>query len=375
MLKKTASIVLNNFTNDSRVLKENVSLYNAGYDVTVVALYENSLKKYDKISGVSVHRINLKSRKLSKNKFVQLFKYIEFVYKVVKRYNKFDVIHCNDLDTLPIGVIIKRFYNKNVKIIYDAHEYETETNALHGMQKKFAKWLERYLIKYADAIITVSDSIANEYARLYDIMKPSLVLNTPPYKNVRKTNIFREKFNIDNDQTIFLYQGNLGSGRGINILLDTFKQLGRESVIIFMGYGKVDRIKQLAKENDNIFYHEAVSPDILLNYTSSADFGIATIEASCLSYKYCLPNKMFEYIMAGLPVIVSDLPEMNKIIQKYSVGVVTSSNDVKGIKKAISKAIQLNKNTLSENLIKVQKLYNWEQQEKVLIDVYKELNQ
>ena len=370
---KITSIVLNNFTNDSRVLKENSSLSNAGYDVTIVALYDNGLQEQEEINDFRVHRIKLKSRKWSKNKFVQLLKYIEFTYKVVNKYKNSDVIHCNDLDALVIGVIIKRIYNKNIKIVYDAHEYETETNALHGIQKKFVKWLEKSLIKDADAVITVSDSIANEYVKLYNIKKPSLVLNTPFYKEVKKTNLFREKFDIQDNQTIFLYQGNLGAGRGIDILLDTFKELDKKNVIIFMGYGKVDRIKELSKEYENIFFHEAVHPDILLNYTSAADFGISTIEASCLSYKYCLPNKMFEYIMAEVPVIVSDLPEMKNIVQNNHIGIIMKSNDKKGIKEAIIEAITLDQSQLKHNLQNLKKIYNWEEQEKILLKVYKEL--
>lgn len=373
MIKSVTSIVLNNFTNDSRVLKENTSLHKAGYKVTVVALYENSLNEYDEINNVSVHRIKLKSRKWSKNKFIQLLKYIEFTYKVVNKYKNSDVIHCNDLDALVIGVIIKKIYNKNIKIVYDAHEYETETNALHGIQKKFVKWLEKNLIKDADAVITVSNSIANEYVKLYNIKKPSLVLNAPFYKEVKKTNLFREKFAIQDNQTIFLYQGNIGAGRGIDILLDTFKELDKKNVIIFMGYGKVDRIKELSEKYENIFFHEAVQPDILLNYTSAADFGISTIEASCLSYKYCLPNKMFEYIMAEVPVIVSDLPEMKNIVQNNHIGIIMKSNDKEGIKKAITEAITLDQNQLKHNLQNLKKIYNWEEQEKILLKVYKEL--
>ena len=374
-MKKVTSIVLNNFKNDSRVLKENISLQNAGYEVKVVALHEEPLKEFDEVQNISVHRIKLKSRGWSKNKAIQILKYFEFVYRVVKQYKNSDILHCNDLNAFPPGVIIKKFFNKNVKIVYDAHEYETETNGLNGIQKTLTKKLEKYLIKYADKTITVSDAIANEYVKLYDIEKPSLVLNTPPYKQIQKKDIFRETFNIKKEQTIFLYQGGLSSGRGIEILLDTFKQFNDDkSVIVFMGYGVLaDMVEAASKEYKNIYFHQAVAPDILLDYTCSADFGISTIEDSCLSYRYCLPNKMFEYTMAEVPVIVSNLPEMQKIVKDNRIGVVVKENTSSGLKDAIEKASLLDPEELHVNIKKVKEIYNWEEQEKMLLKIYEGL--
>ena len=374
-LKKVTSIVLNNFKNDSRVLKENISLQNAGYDVKVVALHDEGQKEFESIQNIPVHRIKLKSRGWSKNKIVQLFKYFEFIYRVVKEYKDSDIIHCNDLNALPIGVLTKKFFNKNVKVVYDAHEYETEINGLHGFQKKLTKQLEKYLIKYADRVITVSDAIAGEYVKLYNIEKPLLVLNTPPYKEIVKKDIFRETLNIGKDKTIFLYQGGLSSGRGIEILLDTFKLINDEkSVIVFMGYGPLEElVVSISKEYKNIYFHKAVSPDVLLDYTSSADFGISTIEDSCLSYRYCLPNKMFEYLMAELPVIVSNLYEMRRLVENNQIGVVAKENTPDGLKEAIEKSVKLDKIELSKNIKKVKNIYNWEEQEKILLEVYKGL--
>lgn len=374
-LKKVISIVLNNFKNDSRVLKENISLQKAGYEVKVVALNEEPLEEFDNVQGVSVHRIKLKSRGWSKHKLVQLLKYFEFVYRVVQQYKDSDILHCNDLNSLPIGVIIKIFFNRDVKIVYDAHEYETEMNGLKGVQKNLVKWLEKRLIKYADKVITVSDAIANEYVKLYNIEKPVLILNTPAYKIIEKKNIFRETFDISDEKTIFLYQGGLFSGRGINILLETFKTISDDKVvIIFMGFGPFEStIQEASREYKNIYFHKAVSSDILLDYTSSADFGISTIEDTCLSYRYCLPNKIFEYLMAEIPVIVSNLPEMNKLVQNNVIGVVAEANTSRGLKEAINIAVTLDKEELNKNIKRVKQVYNWEEQENVLLAEYREL--
>lgn len=377
-MKKITSIVLNNFKNDSRVLKENISLQKAGYEVQVVALHEEPLKEHEEVQNIPVHRVKLKSRGWSKHKAIQLLKYFEFIYKIVKQYKKSDIFHCNDLNSLPIGVIIKKFFNRDAKIVYDAHEYEI--NDVPNQSQKSIKikyFIEKFFIKYADKVITVSNAIADEYVKLYSIEKPALVLNTPPYKKIEKKDIFRETLGIKEEQTIFLYQGGLSKGRGIEILLEAFKSIDDENaVIVFMGYGPLESlIQSTSKEYKNIYFHQAVSPEVLLDYTSSADFGISTIEDTCLSYRYCLPNKMFEYLMAEIPVIVSNLYEMKRLVEANKIGTVAKENTPNGLKVAIEEAVMLDKEELKTNIQKLKTIYNWEEQEKVLLKLYKDLYQ
>ncbi len=376
-MKKVANIVFNPFKNDSRVLKESLSLKKVGYDVEVIAHGDEGLTKEEIKNGIKIKRFNYLNRKVTTSKLAKLKIYLSWIKEVADYVKKFDILHCNDLNTLPIGFIVKKFYNKNIKIVYDAHEYETEINGLGGIQKILTKILEKFLIRYADKVICVSESIAQEYKKLYPfIEKPALVLNTPPYKKIEKKDKFREELGIGKEKTIFLYQGGLSSGRGIEILIDTFRSIKDDkAVIVFMGYGPLEKeVKKASEEYDNIYFYPAVSPDVLLDYTSSADFGISTIEDSCLSYRYCLPNKTFEYLMAEIPLIVSNLYEMKRLIEKYKIGVVAKENNVEGLKEAIKKALELDKEELKENIKKVKEIYNWEEQEKVLLKIYKEIS-
>ncbi|MEA3370709.1 MAG: glycosyltransferase [Campylobacterota bacterium] len=376
-MKKIANIVFNPFTNDSRVIKESASLANNGYYVEVIAHLDKGLEKTQVENSFIVKRFSYLDRIVSKSKLAKLKAYLLYVKEASLYCKDFDILHCNDLNALPIAFIIKKLYNKDVKIVYDAHEYETEVNGLGGFQKYITKKAEQFFIRYANAVICVSDAIADEYVRLYDIPKPSLVLNTPAFKSVEKKDIFREVFGIKKEQTIFLYQGALSQGRGVQTVLDTFKMMqSDESVIIFMGYGNLEaEIQKLSAECSNIYFHKAVSPEVLLDYTSSADFGIATIEDSCLSYRYCLPNKIFEYTMANLPVIVSNLPEMKKLVLDNSIGVVVKEDTSSSLKKAILEAVTLDKDKLQINIQKVKEIYNWEEQEKVLLELYTRLEE
>jgi glycosyltransferase involved in cell wall biosynthesis len=373
---RVANVVLNNFKNDSRVLKESVTLQKAGYDVTVVALHEASLREGETVQGVRVHRIRLVSRNWPRFRVVQLFKYLEFVWRAIKMYREVDILHCNDLNTLPIGVIIKKWFNKKVKIVYDAHEYEiNDKPGQRALAVKMNYLIEKTLIRHADTVITVSGGIADAYVRLYGIVRPTLVLNAPMRQSVERKNIFRETFGIGEDQTIFLYQGSLSPGRGIEAIIKTFQTMRHpRRVLVLMGYGPLaDDVAQVAQTNENIFYHTAVSPDIVLDYTASADIGLSLIENSSLSFYYCLPNKLFEYAMAGLPMIVSDLYEMRRIVEKYEVGAVMDSEGESAFDEAVKKIDAIGIERLRQNLKHFVETFNWQNQEESLLNVYREL--
>lgn len=373
--KRVSLLVLNNFSNDSRVLKESRSLTKFGYEVLVLALHDKGQLENEIIENIPVHRIKLITRGWPKIKPIQLVKYLEFVIRVIRSYRKTDIFHCNDLNTLPIGVLVKNLFNKNCKIIYDAHEFETERCGLYGIEKKLHQWLERFLIYYSDKVITASFSYADQYQLLYNMPKPYVVLNCPPFTEVVKHDLFRTELGIRQNQTILLYQGALSPGRGIELLLEAFSNLvSDETVIVFMGYGILEtEIRKQAESNSIIFFRQAVPVDILLNYTASADYGISLIEDVCLSYRYCLPNKMFEYLMAGIPVLCSNLFEMRRLVDQYNLGVVASENTVDGFLDAIKKLLLADYDLLAANVSDVKKIFNWENQEKVLLRVYGDL--
>ena len=220
----------------------------------------------------------------------------------------------------------------------------------------------------------MSEPIADEYVRLYGITRPKVIYNAPPKINKKKHNIFREKFHISKEKQIFLYQGSLSRGRNIELITDVFSKR-EDAVIVFMGYGLLeDFIKAEAEKFNAIYFHEAVSPKVLHNYTSSADFGISMIENICLSYYYCLPNKMFEYFMADVPVLVSNLPEMKKIVEEKRVGIVIKEESFNGLTEAIDEVLLLDRERIKKDIRDIKKIYNWEEQEKILIKLYKGLN-
>ncbi|WP_062567263.1 glycosyltransferase [Pseudoalteromonas arabiensis] len=376
-MKKVAVLVLNEYINDSRVIKIVESLSHK-YKVDVFALNNGDLEKSEKhTKNVNVLRKVSYSKPNSSliKKAKQALVYLQYFFSTLFCLKNYDVVHCNDLETLPIGVFSKLF-NRKLKVVYDAHEYETETLWMQNKYKKFlAKKLEGFLIRYADATSVVSDGIANEYVRLYNIEKPYLVLNTPKLVPHVKQDLFREKFGISQNKKIFLYQGGLTKGRGIEILLESFSKLeDTNHVIIFMGYGYLEsEIKEYAVKYSNIFFHPAVTPDVLISFTSSADFGISFIEDLCLNYRYCLPNKIFEYVMAGIPVVCSNLVEMKSVVEEHQLGLVATGNDVNGFLKCINSVSSINYGSLVEKVAVAREVFNWGLQEKVIYKMYENL--
>ena len=364
---------------DSRVLKEMEVLAKFNFEILAVGIEPrgHSIPLTNVDSKISFKNIKIASRILIflPKYFRHIINYLELGSKIIFLMvkNKPDVIHCHDLQMLPCAVILKKRFGS--KLIYDAHEYETEVKSLKGFRKKLYKKAEYLCLKKVDSIITVSNSIANEYARLYNIAKPHLVLNCPRYEEQKKKNLFRENLSIRADQTVFLYQGGLDKGRGIELLLEAFSGLGSDkNVLVCMGYGPLEQlIQEKARTCNTIYFHPAVSPSVLLNYTSSADYGILFYEDTCLNHRYCSPNKIFEYLMAGLPVLTSNLYEMKRLVETVGVGIVANENTVKGFKQAVTNSLQQDYETIKRNVFEARKKYCWEEQEKVLEEVYSDI--
>lgn len=386
-MNKVLSIVFNEFKNDNRVSNQAVSLQKNEYDVTILGVrLHKETELYEKLGNVKICRIS----RMYGSDFFSCIPFLRKLIKVIKfninfyffiKNNDFDYVHCHDLNTLEYGFFAKVICRKRIKLIYDAHEYETECDIRRDFFYRFRKihaiFKEKFLIRFCDKVITVSETIADEYVRLYSIQRPTVILNCPVLrgKEIHKKNIFREHFNLSSTKKIFLYQGYFYQGRGIEIVMDAFNQINsNNSVLIFMGEGPLkENISKHEKFGISIFIHPFVSGDILLEYTSSADYGVAFLEDFSLSDRYCLPNKLFEYIAAGLPVIGSGLPELKKFIIENEVGVAVSKNDVTGFLEAFSLITRLDNENLRKMIFVARERFNWSTQEKILIDLYKEL--
>ena len=373
-------IVFNEFTFDSRVKKISAEASSI-FETTVYCFSEKKDTYSFQQDGYRVEKIGLIFRQLRNFSSIRhVLAYFEFFLKLVCKINflELKVIHVHDLKPMALGILFKYFTFGKARLIYDCHEYETEIGSLNGkyFKKKILKFYENILVHLADEVITVSDKISEEYSRLYSIAKPTVILNCPPYNSIpERSNIFREKFHISEDKKIFLYQGALVRGRGVEETILAFEMVCTDHVLVFMGYGELeDYIKEKAKLVSNVFFHPAVSQKDLMSYTSSADFGICFAPNFCLSYDYSLSNKIFEYTQARIPIISSNLSEIRRYIETNNLGFVIYKDDYMAISDVIFRALKVNLNHFKENLNKAAAEYNWEKQAVKLCQIYTKLS-
>ncbi len=372
-MRSVVSIVLNDFTHDSRVLKECRSLIGAGYQVRVAAMYSPGLAEKENKDGLEIRRYQISAQKLSKGLFFSGIKYLQLLWKIYRDNREADIYHCNDIEALPIGVFAK-WMGKNKRVVYDAHEYESEKSGVWGFRKKLLFVFERFFIKFADQTITVGDKIAEEYARIYNIAKPTVVMNCPVLSKASyDKSLLRKQFSIDADKILLIVQGGLTADRGIQETLDAFVNVNRNDMaLVFMGYGSMEeQIKSYATDNNNIFFMPSVPPEVVVSYTASADVGLTFIENSSLSYYYSLPNKFFEYIHADLAIISWPLFEIKKIIEKENIGLITDEFSTESIEKALRTLNKVQIEEYRNNVINLKNQFNWSIQEQRLLDVYK----
>ena len=370
-------IFLSPCKHESRLLKETESLLPLFDHISIACVWEPGLKEIDEIDNKRViYRIRLLSKRFGKSLPIQTIKYIEWVVRILFKFfrSKPKVVHCHSVSSLPVGVAFKILCGSAV--VYDAHELETERNGLSGIKKKLTIVSESFFIKrYVDMTVVVSESIAEWYFKKYNIQNIVVVRNVPLQVAtlLEKKNIFRKKFDIDEGSIVFIYQGVFSKGRSIDVLLDVFSRVNEDRHIVFMGYGQLyDKILVASKKHKNVHLVEAVSPDQIINYTACADVGICLIENTCLSYYYSLPNKFFEYILSGLPVITYNFPDQSKIIVKYDCGWVVNENacDAVNLINKLSKQAVEHKS----NKAKIaRKDFNWISEVKNMVTEYEKL--
>ncbi len=367
-------IYLSNFTSETRIFKETTSIskFKLADKIIMIGVMTDNLPEFQKLDEVrEIHRIRLFMSRFKKNKLIDVLKFIEFSIRVVLKYKKLKptFVNLHSFAVLPLSFFFK---NKQNKVIYDTHELETEKARLGPRLKVISKKIERYLIRYVDTIVVVSDSIGDWYRNAYQ--KPVFLIRNIPNSSstiTQRDPILRDFFKISETDILFIYQGLISHERGIDIILEAFKGLPSNKHIVFMGFGEsVDIVKEASESYKNIHFHEAVIYKDISRYTSGADVGLSLILNSCLNHYYCLPNKLFEYILAGIPVIVSDFPDMKNIVGPNNLGWI-SNPDVNALVELINGITIEDVNRKQETVIQNRSRFSWEKEELFIPQIFK----
>jgi glycosyltransferase involved in cell wall biosynthesis len=333
MLRTNVHIYPAVFQYESRILKETRSIIDAGLAdrIIILANYQDGFPVEEEIdANRNVLRLRLFFLRFRKNLLTEILAYTETLFKTlwVLRRVKVEFVNPHSLSVLPAAVMLKVF--KGAKVIYDAHELETERWGLKGARKFVSRMMERTLMPFVSSIIVVGPSISEWYRKEYR-GKPVYVIRNIPHvatQDQHDPTLLRQLINAPEDAIVFLYQGLYSEGRGIEIMLQAFAETQNPGAhCVFMGKGPLEPlIREAADRVENIHLVPPVEPDQVLAYSSGADVGLCIIEDCCLSYRYSLPNKFFESITAGLPLVVFPCPDQVEIVSRYANGWVVEES-------------------------------------------------
>ena len=376
---KILHISQTNINYDSRILKELRALHENLPQITIRAigaeLENTSFRQESSFPVQDIQTVDLKIRKYSfiPRAIRQIGTVFELFVKMKRALGDYepDIIHAHDTAALPIALFLK---NKNTKIIYDAHELESDRNGLSKSMGKLVLLFEKMAWKKIDHLIVVGEQISNWYKVNIGKKDTTVILNSPYIGSfvTKELSYLRDKFNIKSDRKIFIYVGGLMPGRMINSYLKIFSQNNFPADLVLLGYGPLKaEILQYAMQHSNIHLHEAVSHDQVTSIVESADVGLCVISAESLSDELSLPNKLFEYAFSGIPSLVSRFPAMVEYSRRYKLGWVTNIDEESLCQSileisAINELISPDKSALVE--------LSWKQQEEKLVNVYRGLS-
>jgi len=307
--------------------------------------------------------------------------FLDYYYRSFRlvRNEPADIYHAHDLNTLPVAYWAKR--TMGAILVYDSHELYVERNRPKKpsrLNKILLKKMESFFVKSSDCVITVSESIGQELQRRYPVKRLSVILNVPS-NCVKKSELsLRDELKISETDNIVLYVGNITINRGLEELIQSTVYLNHCVVVIMGGASKPaysEELRQLAREigvEDKVYYFGPVPQEDVISYASSANVGAVPIKNACLSYYYCLPNKLFECISAGHPTIGSNFPELRRIIEGYHIGRTFRPDDPKDIAKAINYVLSDKERYkgMCRQGLEAAKIFNWKNESKKLLAIY-----
>lgn len=360
-MKRIIVSVTNDLVTDQRVYKVCKTLEKLNFEILLIG---RKLK-----NSPEIHRTYKTYRmRLLFNKGFMF--YAEYNFRLFFKlfFTKKSVLLSNDLDTLLPNYLVSRIQRK--KLVYDSHELFTEVPELISRPRVQKIWLtiEKWILPKLKHCYTVCDSIAEYYNNKYN-QNFKVIRNLPEKSDPTKGNL---PINTQNKKTI-IYQGAVNIGRGIELMIQTMKFLNNH-VLIVVGDGDIlEDLKSLTKNEElekKVLFLGRKTPDELKKITPKADLGVSLEEDLGLSYHYALPNKIFDYIHAGIPVLVSDLPEMKRIIKKYNVGEVILKRNPEDLAKQIETILKKGKALLEPNLKIAAKELVWDYERNPLEKIF-----
>lgn len=359
MQKRIIISVTNDISTDQRVLKVANTLYDNDFDVLLVGRELSDSLPLNLPFPTKRMRLIFNRKVLFYAEFnIRLF------FLLIR--SQADIFLANDTDTLLANYYASKW--KKTRLIFDAHEIFPEVPELQ--HRKFVKkvWtkIESSIFPKLKTSYTVCQSVADYYRRLYRT-RMHVVRNVPYFQKVTEE---KGKFFIPNKK-IILYQGAVNVGRGLEWVIDAMPYINKNALLVIIGDGDIKRqlIQRVADKQlmNRITFFGKKSPEELFRYTKGAEIGLCLLENLGLSYYYSLPNRIFDYLRAGVPVLATDFPEIHEFVNTYTTGVLIDHYEPEFLAQTI--------NTMLENKIDTSRFYylaqknSWENEEKILLKI------
>lgn len=368
-MKRAIVSVISDLSTDRRVHRTCTTLNRLGFDVLLIGRRRrNSLA--------------LDPRDYKTKRMFLLFEkgflfYAEFNFRLFFSllFKRCDLLVSNDLDTLLPNYLIKKLRGK--ELVYDSHEYFTGVPELEGRTFVRNTWkrIERWIFPKIKDIITVNESIAKLYKNEYG--KELTVVRNIPAKQTLQFPKTRKELEIEENKAMILLQGSgINIDRGAEEAVLAMEYI-KDAILYIIGDGDViDILKSMVKEKQleqKVVFIPKQPMEKLMQYTVHADIGLTLDKDTNINYRYSLPNKLFDYIQAGVPVLASPLIEVEKIMKQYCVGELIEKHDPQHIADRLNQMLsdKVKLANLKENCNIASKKLNWDTEEIKLINVFK----
>ncbi len=385
MLPRVIFFSLHPPENDPRTMNEALSLSETGFNVTIIALgKQSSQEKHVAInSNLNIEYIFLASRSLPRLTPILIIKYLELIFRMLWKswLTKAKIFHACELPALPVMWLMAKL--RKGRVVYDARELYFD--------RPFARlpWMWQYiqsrLINSTDAVIAANEARAMIMHEEYGTLEAPWVIHTyPPYQEIKKSSVLRS-FILDmglNWNNILLHQGRVIPDRAVEQIIQALVYVPGNNGVIFLGFVSEEYKKYLlhlatsVNVSSRVLFHPFIPTEKLYSYTASATIGLVLYLNTSKNNYYCAPTKLYEYLMAGLPVIGSDFPSLREIICGNKIGIVTNPESPMAIAEAMNSLLQDkdNRTVLGSNARNsARQLFNWEKEREKFLNIYQNL--
>lgn len=290
-----------------------------------------------------------------------------------------DIVHCNDLETLLPGALAKARFG--CRLVYDAHEFFPESDPKSTLAERFVyAGIERALVRRADAVVTVSPLLADVMRRAYGLKRVEAVPNAEPLRATAIEPLRSRVSALAEGRTRFLFQGRFAEGRGLEELVAAWVRVDPSRAALFLR-GPDDearrRLQRLAERlgllNRSVYFVDSVHEHELVAAAAEADVGVIPYKAVVLNNQYACPNKLSQYLHAGIAVLTNDLPYVRTVVEAAGAGVVCRVEDSDSVIAAVERLcdpIQLA--TMRRNALRYAcETFNWQAFSGKLYELYR----